>query len=305
MVLRIATFNLKDFFAPRVPSEQAVVEAKLSNVAAELRRANADVVALQEVGDEALLERLLREGLADLGYGAPVVGTVDRRGIRNVILSRLPVLWSQVHAPKTLPFPRFVEDDADPFPDRIPLRRGIVHVRVASDALGEIDVLAAHFKSNMGTKLKTPAGVEIDDPSPRGRGEASMRSLVQRAAEALYVRGLVDDVFTKLPDHAVCVLGDLNDTFDSMPVRILRGEGVLESGHLRTCAELLEAERRFSCFHGGKPILIDHILVSRRLFGAARSFDIQNQALRYHGPHVADIPLTEDSDHALLVAEFG
>ena len=46
-------------------------------------------------------------------------------------------------------------------------------------------------------------------------------------------------------------------------------------------------------------------VVSERLFRAARSFEIYNEALRYHGAHVEPIAPTEDSDHALCVAEFG
>src|SRR5256885_1158299 len=150
MALRVATFNLKDFFAERVEAERATVLAKVENVARDLRRANADVVALQEVGSIELLDRLLTKELADLGYAPAVVGTEDKRGIRNVIASRLPVQWSQVHAPRTLPFPRFFEGDPEPFATRIPLRRGIVHVRVDAGALGEVDAVTAHFKSNLG-----------------------------------------------------------------------------------------------------------------------------------------------------------
>ena len=101
MALRVATFNLKDFFAPRREQEHAVVEAKLSNVTASLRRAAADVVALQEVGSPELLGRLV-QGLPELGYGTPVVGVEDRRGIRNAILSRHPIVWSQVHRARSL-----------------------------------------------------------------------------------------------------------------------------------------------------------------------------------------------------------
>lgn len=304
MGLRIATFNLKDFFLPRTESEKAVVEAKVTNVARELGRARADIVALQEVGSPELVDRLVTRELAELGYGPPVVGTEDRRGIRNVILSRVPVLWSQVHTAKSLPFPRFVEGDPEPFQGRIPLRRGVVHVRVDAPGVGEVDVLTAHFKSNLPSALKDAEGREHWDDTPRGRGEAAVRSLVARAAEALYVRGLVDDVFRALPDHAVCVLGDLNDTLDSMPVRILRGVGELSSGQLRSAADRVPEERRFSCIHAGGPSQIDHILVSERLYRSVHAFEIQNEALRYHGPHVDEPPLTEDSDHALCVLEL-
>lgn len=306
MALSVATFNLKDFFAPRRDAERAVVEAKVANVAANLRRASADVVALQEVGTPALVERLVTTELADLGYGAPLFGAEDRRGIRNAILSRLPILWSQVHTAAALPFPRFFEDDPDPFPGRIPLRRGIVHARVdAGGALGEVDVLTAHFKSNLPAPLRRADGTEVASTTLREHGESAMRSLVQRAAEALYVRGLVDEVLTRLPDHAICVMGDLNDTVDSLPVRLLRGIDPMSRFVLRAVADDVPLDRRFSCYHGGGASLIDHVLLSERLHRAKREVAIFNEALRYHGPHVDDTPLTEDSDHALVTVTFG
>ncbi|MBX3227369.1 MAG: endonuclease/exonuclease/phosphatase family protein [Labilithrix sp.] len=304
MALRIATFNLKDFFLPRNATEQAVGVQKIANVAASLRRANADVVALQEVGGAEILDRLVAE-VKDLSYGPPVLGTEDKRGIRNAILSRLPVQWSQVHTAKSLPFPPLVEGDPDPYAGRIPLRRGIVHVRVDAGALGEVDVLTAHFKSNLPALLKGAAGKEVPDTNVHMAGQSAIRSLVQRAAEALFVRGLVDEVFAKSPDHAICVLGDLNDTPTSLPVRLVRGLDATHRHHLRAAGEDMPAERRFSSFHGGAPILIDHILCSDRLHRALTSFEIHNEALRYHGPYVeGEVELTVDSDHALNVAEF-
>jgi endonuclease/exonuclease/phosphatase family metal-dependent hydrolase len=305
MPLRIATFNLKDFFLPRSDAERGISVAKFGNITANIRRANADVVALQEVGEEQQLGRLVKD-LADVGYGEPVVGSADKRGIRCALVSRLPVLWSQVHTHDALPFPRFIEGDAEPFGSRIPLRRGIVHARFESPELGEIDVLTAHFKSNLPVPLRGLDGRAIEDKTPRARAESALRSLVQRAAEAIYVRGLVDDILAKSPDHAVCVLGDFNDQHDSLAVRIVRGLGDPAAADvLRSCAELLAADRRYSVFHGNERSLIDHVLVSVRLFRAAKSFEIYNEELRYHGPHVDQTPPTEDSDHALCVAEFG
>jgi endonuclease/exonuclease/phosphatase family metal-dependent hydrolase len=304
MPLRIATFNLKDFFIARSDAERAVSVGKFANITMNLRRANADVVALQEVGEEQQLERLVTE-LAELGYGAPVFGTADKRGIRCALLSRLPVLWSQVHTAQALPFPHFIEGDAHPFIDRIPLRRGIVHARIESPELGEVDVLTAHFKSNLPVLLRAKDGRELPDTTTRGRAESAMRSLVQRAAEALFLRGLVDEALRVSPDHAVCVLGDLNDGPESLPVRILRGIGPKGHDHLGALSELLPVNLRYSCFHGNERSMIDHVLVSERLFRAAKSYAIFNEALRYHGPHQEPIAPTEDSDHALCVAEFG
>lgn len=296
-MLRLATFNLKDFFLARTPAEEATVAAKIANVVREVERADADVLALQEVGAPELLARF-----AHLGYGPPVVGTPDHRGIRNAILSRLPILWSQVHEARSLPFPRFREDDAEAL--RIPFRRAAVHVRVEAGALGEVDVLTAHFKSNLPAPMKRADGTKIPDATAHARAESAVRSLVQRMAEALYVRRLVDEVFERSPDHALCVLGDLNDVVDSVPVTLLRGVGEEEAHELHPAATMVAEERRFSVFHANKPSLIDHLLLSQRLRLAQRSCTIFNEALRYHGPHVDDGPLTEDSDHALCVAAF-
>jgi endonuclease/exonuclease/phosphatase family metal-dependent hydrolase len=299
--LRLATFNLKDFFLPRKDEEKKVVEAKVANIAKALERADADIVALQEVGEPSLVERVV-QNVGALGYGVPLFGSQDRRGIRNAILSRLPVQWSQVHKATTLDFPTFVDGDPPPFPNRIPLRRGIVHVRVDGGALGEVDVLTAHFKSNLPAEKKTPDGKELPDNTPFEVGQSAVRSLVQRAAEALFVRKLVDDVFAHSPDHSICVMGDLNDTLDSLPISLVRGIDTKNKHHLHPAALLVPEDRRFSCFHGGSPTLIDHILLSETLHKALKGFEIHNETLRYHGPHVEDPPLTEDSDHALCVA---
>jgi endonuclease/exonuclease/phosphatase family metal-dependent hydrolase len=303
MPLRIATFNLKDFFLPRSDAERGVAVGKFANITANLRRANADVVALQEVGEVQQVERLVND-LSDLGYAAPIVGTPDKRGIRVALLSRLPVVWSQVHVHDKLPFPRFAEGDPEPFGARIPLRRGIIHARIESPDLGEVDVMTMHFKSNLPVSFRKADGRERPDTTPAERAESALRSLIQRAAEAIYVRSLVDGIFRASPDHAVCVLGDLNDVLDSLPVRILRGLGERSKDMLASCAELLPPDERFSCFHGNDKTQIDHILVSERLFRATRNFEIYNEALRYHGPHIEPIAPTEDSDHALCVAEF-
>jgi endonuclease/exonuclease/phosphatase family metal-dependent hydrolase len=306
MALRLATFNLKDFFLPRLDADRAVVEAKVANVAANLRRANADVVALQEVGSPELLDRLVGRELPDLGYGAPVIGTEDRRGIRNAILSRLPLLHSQVHTAKALPFPTFKEGDPEPFPGRIPLRRGVVHVRVdAGGAVGEVDVLTAHFKSGLPAARVSKAGVKVPDETARDHGESAVRSLVQRAAEALYVRGLVDDLLSTQAERAVCVMGDLNDTLGSLPLQLVMGATPLDRSQLRSCTQDLPAERRFSCYHGNGASLIDHVLASERLFRARAEAAIYNEALRYHGPFVEGaMELSEDSDHALVTVLF-
>src|SRR5436305_1999276 len=132
----LATWNVKDLF------EGPGLDAKLEHLAERLAALDADVVALQEIGSEPALARLA----ARLGYAPPMFATADARGIRNAALVRPGVgvrAW-RVHTARHLDFPRFDPSDPPPFGERIPLRRGVLHVELAP--LG-LHVFVVHFKS--------------------------------------------------------------------------------------------------------------------------------------------------------------
>jgi endonuclease/exonuclease/phosphatase family metal-dependent hydrolase len=237
------------------------------------------------------------------------MGTTDARGIGCALLSRLPLIEARVHTAESLAFPVFVSGDAPPFGARIPLRRGIVHARIETP-VGQVDVLVAHFKSSRPVGVRDASNQEIPPRTAREAAEASLRSLVWRAAEALHVRGLVDEILAARPGARVAVVGDFNDVPDSAVLRCLRAEGGAGEGPranggragLADCTTGVEPTRRFSCLHGDSRAQIDHVLASeslRALLVGARFF---NDGLRVHD--AADA-LAPDSDHAPLVVRFG
>ncbi len=293
----LATFNVKDLFedALRVSAPQS----KLDEIASQLARADADVIALQEIASQEALREILKRMPGGADYRHVVLALPDQRGIRNAIVSRLPFVHETVHIADELPFPIFREGDAQPFPKRIPLRRGVPHVRVDVPQVGLVAVLTAHFKSKLSAALVRPDGTKKEPVTEMERAEGDVRSLVLRAAEALFVRGLVDAALTVTPN--VALMGDLNDTFDSVPLQIVRGS---VDGMLHACAAIVPKEARFSTMHGGKKEQIDHILVSAQLRERLEAAAFQNEALRDHGPFVPGVSPTADSDHALFVARF-
>lgn len=302
--MRIATFNLKDFFEPRSDDEAEVVRAKRAHVADRLREADADVVALQEVGSVPLLQSLVDEEARALGYTTVHAGPADKRGIGCAILGRLPVVHTRVVAATTLTFPRFVASDPSPY--ALPQRRPLVHVRFDAGPVGPVDVFTVHFKSRLAKPMQDETGAAVWDRSPRGLGEAYARSWVMRTAEALHARGEIDAIFDADPNACIIVMGDFNDTVDSLPTRIVRANlPDVELGRvLHSCTDVIPAERRYSILHGGKPDLLDHVLVSPALAARLTDARILNETLRDHGPYAADIPLAPDSDHAMVVATF-
>ncbi len=310
MGLSVATFNVKNLLEPASDAARAMLPHKLDAIAEMLRACDADVVGLQEVGTAALLGQVLDRlpGGSRGGYTDPVMGTVDRRGIGCALLSRVPVLQARVHTCDALPLPVFRDGNPQPFGTRLPLRRGVVHVRVQGEGLGAVDVLVSHFKSARPVGPKDAAGVERRPTTQRERGEGELRSQIWRAAEALFVRGCVDDVVAANPDALVAAVGNLNDTIGSWGVRALLGDG---PGALLDASEAIPSPRRFSTLHGGHPMQIDHILVTSLLHARIVHARLLNDGLREHEPlpesgsGIEPETPTADSDHAPLVVRFG
>jgi predicted extracellular nuclease len=298
-VLRVATYNVLNLFDAQNDADKKVIADKIEFLAARILESEADVVGLQEIGSEKLLNELVLSLEKHAPYTHLVVGTPDVRGIRNAIVSRLPFKSSRVLTSPNLDFPRFVEGDPPPFGARLPLRRGVVHAEVDAGDFGSVDVLVVHFKSGRGVPLRNAAGEPIAPVVSRDYGEATVRALVFRAAEALFVRGAVDELLAD-PRRKVAVIGDFNDVVDSVPVRIVRGGGPTL---LQSCTELVAKENRYTVLHGGNRQTIDHVLVSWDLRNALKNCSILNELLRDHDAGFSDAPRA-DSDHALVVASF-
>jgi endonuclease/exonuclease/phosphatase family metal-dependent hydrolase len=310
MPLTLATFNVKNLLEPAAPRGQtaeaagagrALLAEKVAWIARTLHECDADVVGLQEIGPPELLDAVLA-ALPGTGYGRPILGTPDPRGIRCALVSRAPVALSQVHTAEALDFPVYRTGDPPPFGRRIPLRRGVVHARVEAAGLGPVDVLVAHFKSALAVPLRDASGREVEATSPRDVAEGTLRSLVWRAAEALHVRGVVDALLAARPGSLVAVTGDLNDVPGSVVVRTVQADG---DGALLDCAARIPPERRFSSIHAAAHIQIDHVLASRSLYARLTAARFVNATLREHlvAPG-GDEPPTVDSDHAPLVVRF-
>lgn len=297
MPLVLATFNVKDLFDATDPASRAQLDAKLDTLAAKVREIDADVLALQEVGSEQVLRELCARLPDGGGYSAPLLGTADARGIRCAILTRRPVVASRVHTADQLEFPSFYVGDPSPFGARLGLRRGVLHAEIDGGEHGVVHVLVMHFKSNRPVPLRTPSGVPVTAITARERTEGELRSLAWRAAEALFVRGIVDNLFNDNFECSVAAMGDLNDKPDSTVVRIVCGDGPTE---LSRAAEVIPASERFSHLHHGVPCQIDHVLLSQSLRSRLKSARFLNSDLRDHAAIPDDRPTT-DSDHAPLV----
>ncbi len=155
------------------------IDLKLSVLAATIRQVNggrgADVIAFQEVENQAILDRLRTEHLADLGYEpAILIEGTDLRGIDVAFLTKLPLAAPPVLHPLSLP--------------DFPVRRG--------DTRG---VLQATFVLPDGSYL---TGFSVHFPAP-------FYPIEMRVLAYEHLADLLDD----LPDtHHAFAAGDFNTT---------------------------------------------------------------------------------------------
>ncbi len=298
MPFTLATFNTLDLFEPEDQGSRDVMRVKLAAFGKMLRPLHVDVLALQEVGSAAMVQAV-GEAIGG-GFADPVVGRADKRGIRNAVVSRRPILGAETLHRPSLDFPVFHRGDPHPFPERIPLRRAVPSVLVDAGDVGRVRVLCVHFKSRRVVPLRDESGEPLPGRSAADGAEAELRSLVLRSAEALFVRRAVDAILERDPTAQVAVCGDLNDVAGSVTVRIVQGDGPTA---LHSCGELVPEAQRFSVLHDGLPAAIDHVLCTENLARKVSMACFVNDSLRSHellpeGPK-------PDSDHAPLVVRFG
>lgn len=200
--ITIAAFNVLNFFdesddpytedttTPAKPKEQ------LQKLAATIHQLDADVLVMEEVENRGYLERFNAAMLRDLGYNEVVCfeGN-DHRGIDCAVLSRFPV--GPVTSHRHLHF-------SDASGGTTQFQRDFLQVQIAPPSAPAFYVFPVHFKSK------------------RGNADSSEKI---RLGETRQARKILDGILEKEKDALFVVCGDFNDTWDSAPLKALRGDG--------------------------------------------------------------------------------
>ncbi len=321
--VRLATFNLENLGGR--PREAPALAERIRALQPVLVGLRADVLCLQEVNAEDSGHRGPRHfaALDALLAGTPYrtydrIWTRDRHGrgaldIHNlIILSRFPVLESRQIRQDLVSPPLYRPVTAQPrpaAPEAVGWDRPALYAALDLGAGRRLHVLNLHLKAPLAAFL--PGGKE--DPltwrTVRGWAEGFFLASVKRAGQALEVRLFVDRLFDADPDALIAVAGDLNASAHEVPTRILCGDpsdtgNANLVGRSLAPAEALSGEAPYSVIHGGRRVMLDHILVSRPLLRACRAVRIENAALQDEAPSGAPARPTVGSHHAAVAAEF-
>lgn len=158
------------------------LNAKVSKLAKVIKAASPDVLALQEVENEALLTRL-NTALAPLSLpNVKLIPTRDPRGINVALMSRFPITNAISHASDRL----FAPDGYGP----LYYSRDCLEVHLDVGGNRRAVVLVNHQISQL---------------------EDSTNSERKRQAQALRTREIGDALLREIPGRPVIITGDMND----------------------------------------------------------------------------------------------
>lgn len=316
--LVLATCNLlnlalpgRGFYDNVEPYGADEYERKIAWTGSMLRRLNADVVAFQEVWDEAALrDAVAASGLryphviapgAEAGaVGTPRVGLASRLPLRHAIAHVAFAPGLAVDVPELGPHARFER----------PVLEAAVEL---PGGRGALTVLVVHLKSKRPKFLQDEAGTVTEDrDDPRVVARAALRSLVMRAAEAAALRAIVIERLDGT--HApLALLGDLNDSPTAVTTQIVastqaiawdreaRDHALWHAVDVQT-GHSVRRDVAYSHVHQGEPDVLDQVWVSEE-FVAGSKFAIGDvRRVEYFNDHLHEGRDRTRSDHGFVRA---
>jgi len=194
---RVATYNVENYLDQPTQSRREIKsdEAK-AKVRESIEAMKPDVITLEEMGTtNALME--LRASLKSDGQNFSFWEWIEcaDTNIHVAVLSKFPIIARHPHTNE-----EFLLDGK-----RFRVERGFAEVEIQAVTNFTFTLIAAHLKS----QLQIPNADEAEE----------------RLGEANVLRGIIDEHFKENPDAKLIVLGDLNDSRNSDPIKKIIGRG--------------------------------------------------------------------------------
>lgn len=322
--MRLATFNVESLDLP--PKAKMPLEVRAEALRPALARLEADILCLQEVNGQHVPERQERvlaaldqllEGTPYASYhristrGPDGVGVADVHNL--VTLSRYPIRSEREVQHSLVPAPQYrmvtaVPRPSEPEPVIFDRPLLVADVELPNGAL--MTVINVHLRAPLAAAIPGQKSSAFVWRTIGGWAEGYFLSAVRRAGQAFELRLLLEEMFDADPHRLVAVAGDFNAEDHDNALRIAiaaeedTGNGALSPRSLVLLDRALPADRRWSVLHHGRPQMLDHILVSRSLYGHFREIEVHNETLGDELVGFGKGTRSPASYHAPLVAEF-
>ncbi len=320
--LTVATANVlnlanpgRTFYANQDTYSQNEFERKLDWLGGRIAALNADVLAVQEVWDEAAIKgAVARSGLRYSTVAVPGAENNEKHnGAQNTprvgIVTRLEVeklqSFSEFPASLRIQIPGVGEHAKFERPPLLATLR-MKHGQV-------IHVLTTHMKSKRPKFLQNEQGEPTEDRGdPKITALATLRSLMMRGAEAAAMRHIVADVLQRTHEPLI-VMGDFNDGPHSVTTQMIAATGEVAYDRGARDAALwnayevqgemaLKRDVAYSHVHQGSPEVLDQIFVSEEFLHNSKFSIGDVRRVDYFNDHLQEGKDRSRSDHGFVRA---
>jgi len=319
--LQLATANVlnlalpgRSFYANQDPFTEAEYERKTDWLGAMFSRLEPDVLGVQEVWDEpALKAAVARSGLRRCSVAVPGAEQGALGTPRVGLVTRLEVLQLDSVAD-------FAPEEMVVLPEIGPLvrfERPVLRAMLRTPWGLPLHVLVVHLKSKRPKYRQDEAGNVLEDrDDPAITARATMRSLLQRGAEAAALRRLVVEITGRDSAHQgepLVLLGDMNDGAHAVTTQMIaanqavaydRGARDVALYHaLEVATEpALKRDLTYSHVHQGWPELLDQIWVSEELVASSKFALGDIRRVEVFNDHLQESRERWRSDHGFVRA---
>ena len=312
--LRFATFNVCNLALPgmkyyedQIPYSVEEYDAKISWIAQQLDRLDADVIGLQEIFSQAALLDVLAktQKYRDAHHVGFDPDTQAEHLTPSVaLISRLPVAdgaatFQQLPNNLAVALPG-VTDPVTNF------TRPVLHAKIEVSPDLFIHVFVCHLKSKLPDYRN-----DKHDEQPDQTGIAMLRSLIRRGTDALGLRTLLSNL-NKQKRAPIIVMGDFNDVAGAIPTQMVMGLGkypingvddrLFDSYRIQSRRDAMR-DVGYTHKHDGSYETIDHILVSEEFNPASRAAIGEVVEVMYLNDHMT-FKQAHTSDHGLVLVRI-
>lgn len=322
--MRLATFNVDSLDLP--PKAKVPLEVRAEFLRPALARLDADILCLQEINGQHVPDRperillaldQLLEGTPYAEYeristsGPDGVGVADVHNL--VTLSRFPIRAHREVLHDLVPEPRYRMVTAVPSPSEpepVTFDRPLLVADIELPSGARLTVINVHLRAPLAAAIPGQKLSAFVWRTVGGWAEGYFLASVRRAGQAFELRLVLEELFAADPHHLVAVAGDFNAEDHDTALRITigaeedTGNGALSPHALVLLDRALPVDRRWSVLHHGRPQMLDHILVSRSLYGHFREIEVHNETLGDELVGFGKGTRSPASYHAPLVAEL-
>ena len=320
--LMVATCNVlnlanpgRSFYINQEAYTQTEFERKLDWLGGRFAALNADVLAVQEVWDEAALKGVVsRSGLHYQSVAAPgAENSATSHGAQGTprvgVVSRLPVV--QLRSFTEFPPNHGVEVPEIGTHNRFERPPLLTTLRMKHGQT--VHMLTAHLKSKRPKLLQDALGNPLEDrDDPRVTARATLRSLIMRASEAAALRTIVIDLLHRTNEPLV-VMGDFNDGPHSVTTQMIAATA--EVAYDKSARDValfnayevqgngaLKRDVAYSHIHQGYPEVLDQIFVSEEFVPGSRFSLGDVKRVDYFNDHLSEGRDRVRSDHGFVRA---